>query len=108
MMITANASNFRKNLYNTLEQVAKYNQVATINTKDGDVVLISADDYKNLMETMYLSSMPNVREDLLKAQKNPEQYSSLTVRVAGYTAYFTELAGELQNEIIARTTYDNV
>ena len=67
-MITANASNFRKNLYNTLEQVAKYNQVATINTKDGDVVLISADDYKNLMETMYLSSIPNVREDLLKAK----------------------------------------
>ena len=54
--------------YNTLEQVAKYNQVATINTKDGDVVLISADDYKNLMETMYLSSIPNVREDLLKAK----------------------------------------
>ena len=49
-MITANASNFRKNLYNTLEQVAKYNQVATINTKDGDVVLISADDYKNLID----------------------------------------------------------
>lgn len=67
-MITANASNFRKNLYNILEQVAKYNQVATINTKDGDVVLISADDYKNLMETMYLSSIPNVREDLLKAK----------------------------------------
>ena len=67
-MITANASNFRKNLYNTLEQVAKYNQVATINTKDGDVVLINADDYKNLMETMYLSSIPNVREDLLKAK----------------------------------------
>ena len=53
---------------NTLEQVAKYNQIATINTKDGDVVLISADDYKNLMETMYLSSISNVREDLLKAK----------------------------------------
>ena len=73
MMITANASNFRKNFYNTLEQVAKYNQVATINTKDGDVVLISADDYKNLMETMYLSSMPNVREDLLKAKTAPDE-----------------------------------
>lgn len=48
------------------------------------------------------------REDLLEAQKNPEKYSSLTVRVAGYTAYFTELAGELQNEIIARTSYDHV
>lgn len=73
MMITANASNFRKNLYNTLEQVAKYNQVATINTKDGNVVLINADDYKNLMETMYLSSIPNVREDLLKAKTAPDE-----------------------------------
>ena len=50
------------------EPVLLCNQVATINTKDGDVVLISADDYKNLMETMYLSAIPNVREDLLKAK----------------------------------------
>jgi formate C-acetyltransferase len=45
------------------------------------------------------------REDLEAARENPEQYRSLTVRVAGYTAYFTELAGELQEEIIARTSY---
>lgn len=44
------------------------------------------------------------REDLIAAKKNPEQYRSLTVRVAGYTAYFVELAGDLQDEIIARTT----
>ncbi len=48
------------------------------------------------------------REDLVAAQKNPEAYRSLTVRVAGYTAYFTELAGELQNEIIARTAYEDI
>jgi formate C-acetyltransferase len=48
------------------------------------------------------------REDLLAAQKNPGQYRSLTVRVAGYTAYFTELAGKLQDEIIARTAYGNL
>ncbi|MBP2631774.1 MAG: pyruvate formate-lyase [Firmicutes bacterium] len=48
------------------------------------------------------------REDLLAAQKDPEKYRSLTVRVAGYTAYFTELAGELQNEIIARTSYGDI
>ncbi|MCI8576515.1 MAG: formate C-acetyltransferase/glycerol dehydratase family glycyl radical enzyme [Lachnospiraceae bacterium] len=48
------------------------------------------------------------REDLLDAQKHPDQYRSLTVRVAGYTAYFTELAGELQNEIIARTAYEDI
>lgn len=45
------------------------------------------------------------KEDLLEAQRSPEKYRNLTVRVAGYTAYFTELARDLQNEIIARTSY---
>ena len=45
------------------------------------------------------------REDLLAAQAHPELYRSLTIRVAGYTAYFTELAPDLQSEIIARTEY---
>ena len=45
------------------------------------------------------------REDLLAAQKQPELYKSLTIRVAGYTAYFTELAPDLQREIIARTEF---
>ncbi len=45
-------------------------------------------------------------EDLLKAKDNPELYKSLTIRVAGYTAYFIELADDLQNEIIARTRYE--
>jgi formate C-acetyltransferase len=44
-------------------------------------------------------------KDLLEAKKKPEQHRSLTIRVAGYTAYFTELAGDLQDEIIARTSY---
>lgn len=44
-------------------------------------------------------------EDLIKAQKNPEKYKNMVVRVAGYTAHFTELARDLQNEIIARKTY---
>ena len=46
--------------------------------------------------------------DLRAAQEKPENYRGLTVRVAGYTAYFTELARDLQDEIIARTTYENV
>ncbi|OQA23147.1 MAG: Benzylsuccinate synthase alpha subunit [Actinobacteria bacterium ADurb.Bin346] len=48
------------------------------------------------------------REDLIAAKKNPEAYRNLIVRVAGYSAYFTELAGDLQDEIIARTTYGDV
>jgi formate C-acetyltransferase len=45
------------------------------------------------------------KEDLINAKQNPEAYRGLTVRVAGYTAYFTELASDLQDEIIARTSY---
>ena len=48
------------------------------------------------------------KEDLLAAKKDPEKYRGLTVRVAGYTAYFTELADDLQNEIIARTSYGDI
>jgi len=48
------------------------------------------------------------REDLLAAQATPELYRSLTIRVAGYTAYFTELDRDLQNEIIERTSYGDV
>jgi len=46
------------------------------------------------------------KEDLLAAQKDPDSYRNLTIRVAGYTAYFTELASDLQNEIIARTCFE--
>jgi formate C-acetyltransferase len=40
---------------------------------------------------------------LLEAQKNPENYKGLLVRVAGYTAFFVELGKDVQDEIIART-----
>jgi len=45
------------------------------------------------------------RDDLIAAQHHPENYRHLLVRVAGYTANYVDLAGILQNEIIARTEY---
>ena len=43
------------------------------------------------------------RETLRDAQKNPEKYKSLVVRVAGYSALFTTLSRSLQDDIINRT-----
>ena len=43
------------------------------------------------------------RETLLDAQKHPEQYKHLVVRVAGYSALFTTLSKSLQDDIIRRT-----
>ena len=42
---------------------------------------------------------------LIDAQKHPENYRHLLVRVTGYNAYFTSIGRELQNEIIARETH---
>ena len=45
-----------------------------------------------------------VSSDTLKdAQRHPDKYSDLVVRVAGYSAYFTQLTEELQDQVIART-----
>jgi formate C-acetyltransferase len=43
------------------------------------------------------------RETLLAAKKNPENYRDLVVRVAGYSAFFTTLSPDTQDDIIART-----
>ncbi|MGI6500193.1 MAG: glycyl radical protein [Anaerostipes sp.] len=72
------------------------------------------DKFANFLRSFVDLEIPHIqfnvvrKEDLLAAKEHPEQYRSLTVRVAGYTAYFTELAQELQNEIIARTSYGDI
>ena len=43
------------------------------------------------------------RDTLIAAQENPEEYANLLVRVAGYSAYFTQLSRDVQQDIIERT-----
>lgn len=70
---------------------------------------IGKENLINLMGTYFekggMQSQFNVtsKETLLAARKNPEKYKNLMVRVAGYSAYFTELSEELQNDLIGRT-----
>lgn len=45
---------------------------------------------------------------LIEAQKHPENYRNLLVRIAGYSAYFTELSRDLQNDIINRTEHEEI
>jgi formate C-acetyltransferase len=47
-------------------------------------------------------------QTLREAQANPDAFRSLVVRVAGYSAYFTELDKALQDEIIQRTEFGSV
>ena len=45
---------------------------------------------------------------LYDAQKHPDEYKDLLVRVAGYSDYFNDMTAQLQNEIIARTENDDL
>jgi len=47
--------------------------------------------------------------DMLRdAQKHPQNYRHLLVRVTGYNAYFTSIGRELQDEIIARISHEKM
>lgn len=48
------------------------------------------------------------RETLLAAQREPDKYRGLIIRIAGYSAYFVELSPDLQNDLIARTEHQQL
>lgn len=66
-MTNINITNFRKNIYSIIEQIIKYNEPVNICTKNGNAVIISEEDYNNLMETIYIESVPGLKEEILKA-----------------------------------------
>lgn len=75
-MTNVNITNFRKNIYSLVEQTIKYNEPINVSTKDGNAILISEDDYRSLMETLYIESVPGLKEEILKATE--ELYEECT------------------------------
>ena len=58
-MTNVNITNFRKNIYDMIEKTIEYNEPLSITTKKGNAVILSEEENNNLMETQYISSVPN-------------------------------------------------
>ena len=82
--------NEKENIEKIIRAVLALGQ-PTVNPADGSQ--IPAGHQFNIVDTA----------TLLDAQKHPDQYRDLLVRVAGYSDYFNDMTAQLQNEIIART-----
>jgi trans-4-hydroxy-L-proline dehydratase len=104
-----------------VRSVAKMDQVRTggtlLNQKFTPQVLASEEGLNGIVSLIRGYFKLNVHhiqfnvvdaDTLRAAQAAPEQYRSLIVRVAGYSDYFCDLSADLQNEIIARTAFDDL
>ena len=70
-MTNVNVTNFRKDIYELLDQTITYNEPIHISTKNGNAIVLSEEDYNNIMETLYISSIPGLKEDIIKGLKEP-------------------------------------
>lgn len=65
-MTNTNVTTFRKDIYNLLEQTIKYNEPLNISTKNGNAVVLSEEDYNNIMETLYIMSVPGLKDEIIE------------------------------------------
>lgn len=70
-MTTINVTNFRKDIYELLEQTIKYNNPINISTKNGNAIVLSEEDYYSLIETLYIESIPGLKEKIIEGGKTP-------------------------------------
>lgn len=68
-MEITNASDLRKNLFKSLENVIEFNDSITVNTKKGNAVILSEDEYNALLETVYLMSQPGLVNKIKEGEK---------------------------------------
>lgn len=68
-MANTNITSLRKNLYSTIDDVIKYNEVVNVSTKDGNAIIISEEEYNNMVATIELSSNPKLKAKIIKGKK---------------------------------------
>ena len=70
-MVNINVTIFQNNLFDLLEQTIRYNEVVNISTKDGNAILMSEEDYLELMEAHSFQSIPGLKKKLIEGLETP-------------------------------------
>ena len=70
-MPTITATEARKSLYRILDQVSETHEPIQITGKRGNAILISEDDWRALQETLYLQSIPGMKDSIIEGMKTP-------------------------------------
>ncbi len=70
-MINMNATNFRKNVFDVFKKIIEYNEPINVSTKTGNVVVLSEEEYNSMVETLYLSSNPKLKQDIIDGINTP-------------------------------------
>ena len=70
-MTTLTATEARKHLYTLLDNVAESHAPLQIAGKRHNAVLVSEEDWRAIQETLYLSSIPGMKESIVKGLKTP-------------------------------------
>ena len=70
-MTTIKATEARTKLYKLLDQAAESHEPIQITGKRSNAVLISEEDWRSIQETLYLLSIPGIRESIRKGLKTP-------------------------------------
>jgi antitoxin YefM len=70
-MTTISATEARKCLYNLLDDVALSHETVQITGKRHSAVLVSEEDWRAIQETLYLSSVPGMKESIQKGLRTP-------------------------------------
>lgn len=64
-----NASAARQNFFRLIEDTVKNHEPVMVTSKQGNVVIISEEDYRAIQETLYLLSVPGMRESIIEGMK---------------------------------------
>ena len=64
-MTNTNITNFRKNMFEYVNQAVEYNDIINVSTKNGNAVIMSEEEYNGLMETLHLSADSRVQKEIL-------------------------------------------